>query len=165
MNDQEGGIDFERLLEEIQSQLMEQARAIYSPQVIKHAYNPRNLGRLEWPDAYRHVDGSCGDSMEMYLRVAGKGTDDESIEAITFMTDGCGTTLACGSMLTTMVQGMSLEEASQIEPEDLLDALGGLPEASVHCANLAVTTLRETIAHWYRRTRRQRRAPDGDRRR
>jgi nitrogen fixation NifU-like protein len=151
ISEQEGTIDFERLLEEIQRQLMEQARAIYSPQVIEHAYSPRNLGRLEWPDAYQRVDGLCGDSMAMYVRVAGKGTDDERIEEITFTTDGCGTTLACGSMLTTMVQGMSLEEVGQVEPEDLLDALGGLPETSVHCASLAVTTLRETIAHWYRR--------------
>jgi nitrogen fixation NifU-like protein len=164
MSDQGGSIDFERVLEEIQRQLMEQARAIYSDHVVEHAYHPRNLGRLEWPDAYQIVDGSCGDSMEMFLRVGAKGTDEERIEEITFMTDGCGTTLACGSMLTTMVQGMSLEEAGQIEPEDLLEALGGLPEASVHCASLAVMSLRETIAHWYRRTRRQGRASDGDRR-
>jgi nitrogen fixation NifU-like protein len=164
MSDQERSIDFERMLEEIQSQLMEQARAIYSDQVVEHAYHPRNLGRLEWPDAYQIVDGSCGDSMEMFLRVGGKGTEEERIKEITFMTDGCGTTLACGSMLTTMVQGMSLEEAGQIEPEDLLDALGGLPEASVHCASLAVTSLRETIAHWYRRTHRQGRGSDSGRR-
>ena len=163
MSDQ-GNIDFERMLEEIQRQLMEQARAVYSPQVVERAYHPRNLGRMEWPDAYQIVDGSCGDSMEMFLRVEAKGTKGERVEEITFMTDGCGTTLACGSMLTTMVQGMSLEEAGQIEPEDLLDALGGLPEASVHCASLAVTSLRETIAHWYRRTHRQGRASDGARR-
>jgi nitrogen fixation NifU-like protein len=163
MSDQ-GNIDFERMLEEIQRQLMEQARAVYSPQVVERAYHPRNLGRMEWPDAYQIVDGSCGDSMEMFLRVGAKGTKGERVEEITFMTDGCGTTLACGSVLTTMVQGMSLEEAGQIEPEDLLDALGGLPEASVHCASLAVTSLRETIAHWYRRTHRQGRASDGGRR-
>jgi nitrogen fixation NifU-like protein len=164
MSDQEGSVDFERMLEEIQRQLMEQARATYSDQVVEHAHHPRNLGRLEWPDAYQIVDGSCGDSMEMFLRVGGKGTEEERIEEITFMTDGCGTTLACGSMLTTMVQGMFLEEAGQIEPEDLLDALGGLPEGSVHCASLAVATLRETVAHWYRRMHGQGRASDDGRR-
>jgi nitrogen fixation NifU-like protein len=164
MSDQERSIDFERMLEEIQRQLMEQARAIYSAQVVEHAYHPRNLGRLEWPDAYQIVAGSCGDRMEMFLRVGAKGPE-ERIEEITFMTDGCGTTLACGSMLTCMVQGMSLEEAGQIEPEDLLDAVGGLPAASVHCASLAVTSLRETIAHWYRRMHRQGRASDGGQRR
>ena len=161
MSDQEGTIDFERLPEDIQRQIIEQLRTIHSPQVIAHACNPRNLRRMERPDACQTVTGPCGDTMEMYLRLADKGTDNERIEAITFMTDGCGTTLACGSMLTTMVQGMSLEEAGQIEPEDLLDALGGLPDASVHCATLAVTTLRETIAHWYRRTRQRRASNDG----
>ena len=62
-------------------------------------------------------------------------------------TDGCGPTVACGSKLTTMVYGMSLEGVSRIRPEDLLDALGGLPEESVHCAELAVNTLREAISN------------------
>jgi nitrogen fixation NifU-like protein len=53
-------------------------------------------------------------------------------------------------MLTTMVQGISLEEAGTIEPEDLLAALDGLPEESVHCARLAVDTLQEAIDDWYR---------------
>jgi nitrogen fixation NifU-like protein len=160
MSDQHGTIDFERLVEEIQRQFMEQARAIYSPQVVEHAFNPRNLGRMEGPDACQTVTGLCGDTMEMFLRLDGEGGEAESIKDITFMTDGCITTLACGSMLTSMVHGMSLEEAGQIEPEDLLDALGGLPEENAHCARLAVTTLREAIAHWYQRTRRQRRQSD-----
>jgi nitrogen fixation NifU-like protein len=155
MSAQEGTIDFERLPEEIQRQIIEQLRTIYSPQVIAHACNPRNLRRMEGPDACRTVTGPCGDTMEMYLRVGAKGIHEERLEEITFMTDGCGTTLACGSMLTTLVRGMSLEEAGQIEPEDLLDALGGLPEANAHCATLAVITLREAIAEWYKRTRRQ----------
>jgi nitrogen fixation NifU-like protein len=161
MSDQQGTIDSERLLEEIRRQLMEQARAIYSPQVVEHAFNPRNLGRIEWPDACQSVTGPCGDTMEMYLRLDGIATGEERIKEITFMADGCGTTLACGSMLTSMVQGMSLEEAGQIEPEDLLDALGGLPEGSAHCALLGVTTLREAIAHWYRGTRQRRASNDG----
>ena len=63
------------------------------------------------------------------------------------MTFVCGPTLSCWSMLTAMVQGMSLEEAGKIKPEDLIAALDGLPEESVHCAELAVSTLREAIAN------------------
>ena len=158
MSDQ-GNIDFERMLEEIQRQLMEQARAVYSPQVVERAYHPRNLGRMEWPDAYQIVDGSCGDSMEMFLRVEAKGTKGERVEEITFMTDGCGTTLACGSMLTTMVHGISLEEASKVRPADLLDALDGLPEESTHCAELAVSTLQNALLNW--RVERDRLPDDG----
>ena len=41
--------------------------------------------------------------------------------------------------------GMSLEEASEVRPNNLLDALDGLPEDSAHCAELAVSTLQNAI--------------------
>jgi nitrogen fixation NifU-like protein len=63
------------------------------------------------------------------------------------MTDGCGPTVACGSRLTTMVRGMSLDEAYQVTQDVLVAALDGLPEESLHCAELAVNTLREAIAN------------------
>jgi nitrogen fixation NifU-like protein len=56
-------------------------------------------------------------------------------------------------MLTTMVEGMALDEANRINPEDLLVALDGLPEDSTHCATLAVDTLRKAIAEGQQRTR------------
>jgi nitrogen fixation NifU-like protein len=137
-----------RILEEMWRELIEQERTIYSAKVIEHAHNPRNRGRIDRPDAYKILHGPCGDTMEIYLRL-----DQEGIRDVTFMTDGCSPSTACGSMLTTMVQGISLEEASTIEPEDLLVALDGLPEGSAHCAKLAVNTLREAIANGYRRAR------------
>jgi nitrogen fixation NifU-like protein len=147
--------DINRILEEIRRQLIEQERAIYSTKVIDHAHNPRNLGLIDRPDAHKILRGPCGDTMEIYLRL-----DKERISDVTFMTDGCGPSIACGSMLTTMVQGISLEEASTIEPEDLLAALDGLPEGSAHCAKLAVNTLREAIANWHRRVRARSEASD-----
>jgi nitrogen fixation NifU-like protein len=134
--------DFDRFVEELQQQIIEDARATYSDRVIEEFYNPKNLGRIPGPDAQGIVRGWCGDTMEIHLRLSG-----ERIEGASFMTDGCGPTVACGSMLTTMVQGISLEEAGRIRPEDLIAALDGLPEESVHCAELAVNTLREAIAN------------------
>jgi nitrogen fixation NifU-like protein len=61
------------------------------------------------------------------------------------MTDGCGPTVACGSMLTRMVEGASLEQAGDICPKDLLDALDGLPKERQHCAELAVNTLQNAL--------------------
>ena len=135
--------NFDRMIEELQRQITEQERALYSAKVSEEAHHPRNLGRMVEPDAYARVRGWCGDTVEIYLRL-----DAERIETAMFMTDGCGPSVACGSMLTSMVQGMSLEDASSIEPEDLLAALDGLPEESAHCAELAVSTLREAIANW-----------------
>jgi nitrogen fixation NifU-like protein len=145
--------NYGRIFEEIQRQIIEQARAIYSPQVIEHAYNPRNLGRMDRPSAYTILHGPCGDTMEIYLKLDDKRIDEDIIKEISFMTDGCGPSIACGSMLTTIVRGASLEEAGMIEPEDLLAGLGGLPEESTHCAYLAVDTLRDTIANWYKNAR------------
>jgi nitrogen fixation NifU-like protein len=153
MQHQEDTTDFDRMVAELQREIIEQERTLYSDKVIEEAHNPRNLGRMPGSDAYGLVRGWCGDTMEIYLRL-----DGEKVQGATFMTDGCGATLACGSMLTTMVQGMSLKGASRIRPEDLIAALDGLPEENVHCAELAVNTLQEAIAN---RHRAEGRARDG----
>jgi len=146
MGHQEEVTGFDRMVAELQRQVIEQERALYSVKVIEEAHNPRNLGCMVGPDACGIVHGWCGDTMEIYLRL-----DEGRIKEATFITDGCGPSVACGNMLTTMVQGMSLEEAGKIRPEDLIAALDGLPEESVHCADLAVSTLREAIANRPRR--------------
>ena len=133
--------DFNRMVADLQREIVEQERALYSAKVIEEAHNPSNVGRMPEPDAYGIVHGWCGDTMEIYLRLNG-----ERVQEATFMTDGCGPSAACGSMLTTMTQGISLEEAGQIAPEDLITALDGLPAESTHCAELAVSTLRAALA-------------------
>lgn len=150
MSDQREVKDINRILEDIQRQIVEQERAIYTPTVIEHARRPRNWGRIDRPDAHKIWEGPCGDTMEIYLRLATEGTDKAAIREISFMTDGCGSSVACGSLLTTMVRGRTLEQAGKIQPRDLLIALGGLPQESAHCAFLAVHTLREAILNWYR---------------
>jgi nitrogen fixation NifU-like protein len=135
--------EFESFVEQLQQEILEQARAVYSDKVVEEFYNPSNLGRLPEPDARGIVRGWCGDTMEIYLRLEG-----EKIQEATFMTDGCGPTVACGSLLTKMVTGKSLEDADEILPEDLLEALGGLPDENVHCAELAVSTLQNALFNW-----------------
>jgi nitrogen fixation NifU-like protein len=98
--------------------------------------------------------------MEIYLRLDNGGTDKAAVRQISFMTDGCGPSIACGSMLTTMVEGKTIEEADMLEPEDLLAALDGMPEETAHCAKLAVDTLREAIASWYKGARARREGAD-----
>jgi nitrogen fixation NifU-like protein len=134
--------DFDRLVAELQQQIDEQERALYSAKVIEEAHNPKNLGRMAESDAYGIVHGWCGDTMEVYLQLNG-----DRIREATFMTDGCGPSVACGSILTSMLTGMSVDEASEITPDNLIAALDGLPEESLHCAELAVSTLREAIAN------------------
>lgn len=160
MSDQGKATDINHVIEEIQRQLIEQAQAIYSPTVIEHAHHPRNWGRMDKADTHKIWQGPCGDTMEIYLRLDKEGTDKAVIEEISFLTDGCGPSVACGSMLTTIVQGKTLEQASKTKPRDLLIALGGLPQESAHCAFLAVHTLHEAIASCYKRAGAQREEAD-----
>ena len=108
----------------------------YSPVAIDHAQNPRNAGPLDTWSGYARITGPCGDTMEFWLQVeAGR------IQRVNFMTDGCGSSIACGSMTTALATGKTIDEARKIEQKDVLDALGGFPEETQHCALLAANTL------------------------
>lgn len=126
------------------TETVRQRETLYSAKVIAESSSPSNLGRMSDPDAQGIIHGCCGDTMEIYLRL-----DGDRIQEATFATDGRESAIACGSVLTKMLWGMSLEEASKIAPEDLIAVLGGLPKAKVHCANLAVRTLQQAIASWH----------------
>ena len=126
--------------DKFQEQIKAKMREIYSETVVEHNLNPRNLGSFPDADGYALITGPCGDTMEMWLKL-----DGNLIVTAGFTTDGCGTTIASGSMVTEMAKGKSLPEALKISQKDILDALGGLPEESEHCALLASNTLKATI--------------------
>lgn len=133
--------DLDRWLAVLQEAILERERALYSAKVLEEAHHPQNMGAMLDPDGQALLCGPCGDTMAMFLRI-----QDLRIEIAAFMTDGCGPTVACGSMLAQMVQGKSLEEAAAIDAADVIIALDGLPPEHVHCATLAVDTLRAAIA-------------------
>lgn len=124
----------------LQEQIRAEMRKIYSETVIEHNLNPRNLGSFFDADGYAQITGPCGDTMEMWLKV-----DDNTIVKAGFTTDGCGTTIASGSMVTELVKGKKISEALRIGQQAVLDALGGLPADSEHCALLAANTLKAAI--------------------
>jgi nitrogen fixation NifU-like protein len=126
--------------EKFEELVKQEMRKIYSEAAIEHGMNPRNLGELEDADGFAQVTGSCGDTMHMWLKVK-----DDTISDASFLTDGCGTTIASGSMITELVKGKSIAKARKISQDDVLNALGGLPEESEHCALLATNTLKEAI--------------------
>jgi nitrogen fixation NifU-like protein len=120
--------------------IKQEMRKIYAEAVVEHSMDPRNLGELENANGFARVTGPCGDTMSMWLKVNGA-----TIINASFMTDGCGTTIASGSMVTEMVKGKSISEAQKTTQRDVLDALGGLPQESEHCALLAANTLKAAI--------------------
>jgi nitrogen fixation NifU-like protein len=126
--------------DELREMVITDARRIYSETVIDHAMNPRNLGAMQNFDGFTRVTGPCGDTMEVWLKVR-----NNTIFNITFMTDGCGTSIASGSMMTELARGKSIPVALKICQQDVLEALGGLPEESQHCALLAANTLKAAV--------------------
>lgn len=108
-----------------------------SPTVVEHAVRPRNNGALSNSNGHARITGPCGDTMEFWLLV-----HDGSVEKVGFITDGCGWSQACGSMATSLAKGKSIADAAVIGQQDILSALGGLPEEVEHCALLAANTLK-----------------------
>jgi nitrogen fixation NifU-like protein len=141
MTEQRETSDLDRWVVALQRAILEREQALFSAKVLQEARQPQNMGTMLDPDGQALVCGPCGDTMGMFLRI-----QDSRIEVAAFMTDGCGPTVACGSMLTQMAQGKSLEEAAAIEAADVIIALDGLPPEHVHCATLAVNTLQGAIA-------------------
>lgn len=135
--------NFEKIVEKLQGSIIEDAKKIYSQKTIEYFIQPKNLGRMKNPDATAAVKGLCGDTMEMYLMLK-----DERISEALFFTDGCGPTIACGSVVTEIVKGENIKKALKVLPADVIDKLGGLPEESIHCAILAVITLHQAIAEY-----------------
>jgi len=115
----------------------------YTEKVIDHFLNPRNVGEIQNADGFGKVTGPCGDTMEIWLKIK-----DGIIAEATFLTDGCGTTIASGSIVTELVKGKTIPQALKINQEDVLNALGGLPEDSAHCSLLVVNTLREALKNY-----------------
>jgi nitrogen fixation NifU-like protein len=115
---------------------MDQPDSAFGPQAADHADHPRNLGRLPNWDGRARVTGPCGDTMEFRVQVR-----EGRVYRCAFTTDGCGPSLASGSMATTLAQGRTVLEALAVQQRDVLAALGGLPAEVEHCALLAANTL------------------------
>ncbi len=117
---------------------------MYKEKVFEHFTSPRNVGHLENADGTGTVgDPSCGDYLRIYIKVKYHRIVDIKFEIM-----GCPAAIATSSILTEMVKGMSLDEAWMISDEDVLSALGGLPEHKEHCSNLSTGALKEAINNY-----------------
>jgi nitrogen fixation NifU-like protein len=117
----------------------------YTEKTLEHFRNPRNVGTLEGPNVAVGRVGNpvCGDMMDIYIEV-----ENDRIKDIKFQTFGCGSAVATSSMITELVQGMTLDDALKVSRGDVADALEGLPPIKMHCSNLAADALHEAIKNW-----------------
>ncbi len=113
----------------------------YGPIVIDHFMHPRNMGEMINPDGMGEAKNPvCGDTMRLYIKV-----ESDRITDVKFLTFGCGAAIASSSLATEMIKGKTIEEALQIKDEDIINALGGLPEAKVHCSVLAEMAIQAAV--------------------
>jgi NifU-like protein involved in Fe-S cluster formation len=111
---------------------------VYSPQVLDHFEYPRNAGLVNGPNATAQVENPvCGDVLKLTARIS-----HDRIVEIKFLAKGCVPAMACASALAEFLEGKTLAEASALKREDLVQRLGGLPEASTHASHLAIDALK-----------------------
>jgi nitrogen fixation NifU-like protein len=110
---------------------------VYSRQVLDHFEHPRNAGAVDLPDVEAQVSNpACGDILKLTAKLT-----DGRITDVKFLAKGCVPAIACGSALTELLIGKTFKEAGTLSREELVQKLGGLPEASTHAGHLAVDAL------------------------
>jgi NifU-like protein involved in Fe-S cluster formation len=113
----------------------------YSEILKDHLAHPRNAGELADANAVaEQTNPVCGDRLRLNLRIR-----DGRIAAARFLAYGCPPTLACGSALAEMLEGMTIEAALKLERKEIANAVGGLPSRKQHAAALAIEALRAAI--------------------
>ena len=120
---------------------------MYTEIVMDHFTNPRNVGEMENPSGVGEVGNAvCGDIMRIYLRI-----ENDVITDVKFKTFGCCSAIASSSITTEMVKGKTIDEALTLTNKQVVDALGGLPAAKVHCSVLAEEALKAAISDYYKK--------------
>ena len=117
----------------------------YSSKVVEHYENPRNVGKFEIDETIgTGMVGApaCGDVMKLQIKV-----ENGVITDARFKTYGCGSAIASSSLITEMVKGMSLEQASAIKNSELAEELS-LPPVKIHCSILAEDAIKAAVADY-----------------
>lgn len=127
--------------DELEKFMAAEMESSYTEATIDHAVHPRNVGSIPDADGFASVSmGDCGDTMEIWVKVR-----DGRVGQTTFWTDGCGATIACGSVVTEMVKGKPVAEALRVSQWGILAVLGGLPDGNMHCALLAANAMKAAL--------------------
>jgi NifU-like protein len=117
----------------------------YNEKVMEYFLNPKNVGEIENPDGVGE-EGSlaCGDMLKLTFKL----DKDERIVDVKFKTFGCASAIASSSVMTEMIKGLTLDEASKITNKDIVDKLGGLPDAKMHCSVMGMEALQAAIENY-----------------
>jgi nitrogen fixation NifU-like protein len=113
----------------------------YSETMMDHVMAPRNGGVMESPDLTGHAGTpGRGAFMILFLRL-----ENDRVAGARYHTVGCGPTIACGSALSELVVGRSIDECQALTTENLIEALDGVPPDKLHCPAMAIAALRDAL--------------------
>ncbi len=114
---------------------------MYSAKLLDHFEHPRNSGELPDASAQERIENpACGDILELAVKITAG-----CIAEIRFRAKGCVPAMACASAMTELAKGKSIADARSIDKEAVIRAVGSLPPASGHAAQLAVDALRAVL--------------------
>lgn len=122
------------------------ANGIYSKKVIRHFQNPHNYGKIKNPDGIGKVGNViCGDVLWIYIKIGEDKKRGEIIKNVSFETFGCVAAISISSVVTDLAKGKTLKEAMEIDNNEIVKSLGGLPKIKIHCSLLGIDALSEAI--------------------
>lgn len=135
--------DFDSIIDKLQNQIFEEAKEALGELGFQRWRNPIYRGRMDNPNAHARIKGTCGDTMEIFLKFEQGRVKDAS-----FSTDGCASSTVCGSLAAEMAIGKDPEQLSKITGDTILKILGRFPKEDEHCAFLAAETLHEALNNY-----------------
>ena len=127
---------FDSFVQDLQEQIFAETREEYGEVAYQRWRNPLYTGPIKDPDVHASVKGTCGDTIGIFLKFK-----DGQVKDASFETDGCGSSMVCGSFAAEMSLGKNCDQLFEITGETILDKLGKFPEEDRHCAFLAAETL------------------------
>jgi NifU-like protein involved in Fe-S cluster formation len=133
----------------------------YSDKVKEHFFHPKNVLLRDPKSAEFDAGGvvgspACGDIMRMWIKIDPK---TKRIKKLKWRNFGCATAIASTSVFSEMVtkgRGMTIEQALEIKPQDIVKELGGLPKIKIHCSVLADQAFKKTVDNYYKKIKRPR---------
>ncbi len=135
--------ELDSLLNDIQQKCDDAALDMFGEETTRRWHNPTYAKIMDTPDSIGEMRGTCGDTIKIFLKI-----NEGIITEASFFTTGCGPSIVSGDIACEISLGKSVDEASEIDGEEILAALGGLPDDKTHCAHLASSALQDALGNW-----------------
>ena len=138
--------NLDMFVDQLQEQIFEETRETFGEKVYQRWRQPLYMQAMDDPDGHANLRGGCGDSIEIFLKF-----ENDRVVRASFLTDGCSTSVVCGSYAAEMALGKTGNQLLEIDGKTILTELGGLPEENEHCALLAAESLHAALDDYMRK--------------